>query len=185
MLTEFQQGVYNVAAMTTFADWIIAARQQSGFTQTMLAVELAERLPHRKIGRDVIWKLEHGSPEYPSAEVVQAIAAALDRPVTEALEALGYVLPETPNAKVHPALVAFARSLPWSAQEQLPVLLPMLAALATKIVTGNDTFTPISTVANDTTPAKVNNTAPDIERPIVPPSKVANVGRTLRRKSPR
>lgn len=112
--------------------------------------ELARRLK-KKMGvdfsRDKVWELENGSPRVPPADIVHAVADALDRPITEALEALGYVLPKESRKPVHPSLANSASSLPWSIQERIAELIPSLVSLAGAVAQVSTLSVPTETEA--------------------------------------
>jgi transcriptional regulator with XRE-family HTH domain len=83
-----------VMVLTTFGEWLYETRKQSRFSQD----ELASRAD---VSKNYISRLERneghpttGAPPQPSRRVVEALAGALGKPISEALQAAGY----TPSA---------------------------------------------------------------------------------------
>ena len=86
--------------------------------------------------RDNINKLEkQGKPEFPKPEIIMAIAAAVGRPLMEALEQLGYEFPAGENSRINPSLAESLEDLSWPAQEHLAENLASLLKLAAELRT--------------------------------------------------
>lgn len=119
----------------TFAEWATESREKAGLSQADLARKVKGILG-TEVTRDVIWQLEHGRPANPKPDVVMAIAQSVGRPVTEALEALGYVLPASAHvAPIHPTLGNVLSDIPWPVQEKLSAAIPAFLDMARVLVT--------------------------------------------------
>lgn len=101
-------------------------------SQAHLAREVSRRVDP-DVTRDVVWKLEHGSPEHPRPDLVMAVADALGRPLPEALEALGYQLPEEIRGRVDQRIIDVFEPLPLPVQQSIADLVPGLLELASEL----------------------------------------------------
>jgi transcriptional regulator with XRE-family HTH domain len=101
-------------------------------SQAQLAREISRYLG-ADFTRDRVWDLENGTPKNPSADLVTAVAAALGRPLTEALASLGYELPTGDASHVHPAMLEALRNLSLLEQQAVAALLPHLMELSRQL----------------------------------------------------
>ena len=153
MLTISLQRAHSVGMLATtlakaFGEWVAAKRADKGVQQADLARRIEKKLG-ASYTRDKLFDLEHGSPKYPSADLVTAVAAALDVPVTEALAALGYELPES-AVVLHPALQDVLVALSWAQQEMVAQALPGLMALAGTLQNGyNPVNHPLTSITTE------------------------------------
>lgn len=132
--------VYARDVANNFAAWVKRERAELGISQAELARRVQRRMrekyknPELDWGRDKINKMEIGSPEMPDPEIVTFIAEGLNRPLREALEALGYGIPVNINEQVSPALGKALEGITWETQERLAAVLPSLLGLAGQLV---------------------------------------------------
>ena len=118
---------------TLFGDWVKTQRQVQRFSQEQLA-QRVERHLNRRFTGNAVAKQEAGTPANPVPELVSAYAAALGRPLAEALTSLGYELPKRQRPlAIAPALEDVIAPLPFDAQQKIAIILPAWFELMERI----------------------------------------------------
>lgn len=112
-------------------------------SQAQLARQTSRHL-ESEFTRDQMFDLERGARKNVGPDLVTAITKALNRPLPEALAALGYQLPDSVSQHVHPALVRAVEEIPYSVQEALAETLPGFYTLAQAL-----NVTPLRRVAEE------------------------------------